>query len=147
MIEKYTTAERLNIQELQINVLGLDELALYAHINNQATDFISTESTVTLNIYISYLNSSFVSYSSIVLYDSACRECVENGAQLLPERCDIQGVCYKTNDPQADNLELICDPEVDRFNWTYRPTPDPLCPNGFYWSTFNLDDPSGDGDL
>lgn len=24
---------------------------------------------------------------------------------------------------------------------------DPLCPNGYFWSTFNLDSPEGDGDL
>lgn len=87
VIEKYTTAERLTIQELKINVDGLHELALFAGINNLESDFIAAESTATINIYISYLNSSFSLYSSITLYDSACRECSQDGAtELLPVR-------------------------------------------------------------
>jgi hypothetical protein len=69
---------------LSIKISKLTELILYANINNLPTEETLVSATATVKVYISYLNDTFDEFSSFVLYDSLCRDCVDQETLLLP---------------------------------------------------------------
>ncbi len=133
VITDYYKTRALSDNSLLIRVNKLSQLALFNNINNIVHSLQSNESKANVDIYISYTNSSFKVYSSFLVYDSKCREC---SGGLKIDTCDIEGVCYFDKDTLASDVQFVCNADVDQTQWTYIPTPDPLCSGGNLYFLF-----------
>jgi hypothetical protein len=103
-----------NIQEFQINLNKLNELALYKNIHF-GSNYKTSTSQVNAKVFISYSNSSFNQLATLVLYDSKCRYCNQS---LIKDSCEIDGVCYASGETLVSDNTLVCDPTNDKFDWT-----------------------------
>ncbi|CAF0998310.1 unnamed protein product [Brachionus calyciflorus] len=144
VIQEFTTASVLNKNTLLINLDKLKETNLYQNIHGEPTELVSSESLALVKIYINYDNKTFDEFKTLRLFDSKCRTCSQGLVTLVQDKCEIEGKCYDSNEPDMEK-ENYCNPSISAITWTPY---DPICNNKNRWTEwFNLGNPrTNDGD-
>ncbi|CAF0799749.1 unnamed protein product [Brachionus calyciflorus] len=149
-IKEHSIAKSVTDNHIDIGLKNLHKLNLFKSIYNIPTTFKSNETLAYAQIFISYSNESFVQSGEVILYDSKCRILNEamNELVFIDDKCEIWGVCYNRNETYGANDLFYCNPDYNIYDWTIKPTPDPLCNGQNEWTEwYSHDTPDGDGDL
>lgn len=42
---------------------------------------------------------------------------------MIKDKCEIEGVCYDSNEFLPNDVQFVCKPDVNNSTWTLIPTP------------------------